>query len=319
MKKILSFILSTAMVLGILLTPLKAYATSAGVIAVSSGRLNVRRYGSSNASIISTLSKGIYVTLVAKSGDWWLVEYSEGKYGYCHSDYITIVSANTATVKIDYGTLNVRSGAGTSFAKTDSLSKGEEVIVLTSENGWSRIVYDGTKTGYVSSNYLSFASLPEYSFISLDVPDYKQTDSRWANVRIGSSGKTMAQIGCVTTSIAMMESYRSGSVIYPDTMSRKLSYSSSGDVYWPTDYTATYTKDEYLEKIYNLLKEGKPVLIGAKTYSGGQHWVVITGYKGGESPTEADFTINDPGSDTRTTLKQFLNTYPVFYKYFYYN
>ena len=39
---------------------------------------------------------------------------------------------------------------------------------------------------------------------------------------IGSSGKTIAQIGCATTGIAMLESYRTGSNIYPDAMSRKI-------------------------------------------------------------------------------------------------
>ena len=318
MKRIASFILSTAMILGIVFLPFNAYASSAGIISVSSGRLNVRRYGSSNASVISSLEKGIYVTLIAKSGDWWLVEYADGKFGYCHSDYINVVSSEVATVKIDSGYLNVRSGAGTSYSKTDSLLKDAKVIVLSTENSWSKILYNGTKTGYVSAKYLS-SSLSTVTTIQLEIPDFKQTDSRWANVRIGNSGKTIAQIGCVTTSIAMIESYRSGDTIYPNVMVKKLSYSSSGDVYWPTDYLPTYTNSNYLERIYNLLKEGKPVLIGAKTRSGGQHWVVITGYKGGETPTEADFIINDPATNTRTTLKQFFSAYPVFYKYFYYN
>ncbi len=321
MKKILSYILLTTLVLGIILTPLEAYASSfdAGIVSVARGKLNVRRYGSTSSSIISTLTKGIYVTIVAKSGDWMLVEYAQGKYGYCHSDYITIVSGTTATVKIDYGTLNVRSGGGTNYAKTDSLSKGKQVFVISSNNGWSHILYDGVKTGYVSSRYLSSSSPSGYSAISLDIPNYKQTDSRWSNVKIGNSGKTIGQIGCVTTGIAMMESYRSGKTIYPDAMSRKLSYSSSGNVYWPNDFVPTYTKEDYLERIYDTLKVGKPVLIGGKTSSGGQHWVVITGYSGGETLTESSFIINDPGSEARNNLKQFFNAYPIFYKYFYYN
>ncbi len=321
MKKFLSYILLTTLVLSIILTPLEVYASSpeVGVVSVSSGKLNVRRYGSTTSSIISTLAKGIYVTIIAESGDWVLVEFAQGKYGYCHSDYITVVSGTTATVKIDYGTLNVRSGGGTNYAKTDSLPKGKQVFVISSSNGWSHVLYDGVKTGYVSSRYLSSSSPSSYGAISLDIPDYKQTDKRWSGVKIGSSGKTIGQIGCVTTGIAMMESYRSGKTIYPDTMSRKLSYSSSGNVYWPTDFVPTYTKEAYLEKIYNVLKVGKPVLIGAKTSSGGQHWVVITGYSGGDTLTESGFIINDPGSETRKTLKQFFNAYPIFYKYFYYN
>ena len=59
------------------------------------------------------------------------------------------------------------------------------------------------------------------------------------------------------------------------------------------------------------------MLFGATNRSGGQHWVVITGFTGGEV-TAANFTINDPGTSSRTTLAQFLNAYPNFYKYFHY-
>ena len=63
---------------------------------------------------------------------------------------------------------------------------------------------------------------------------------------------------------------------------------------------------------------GTGVLFGAKKSGGGQHWVVITGFTGGSRLTADRFTINDPGSNSRTNLQQFLNAYPTFYKYFYY-
>ena len=116
----------------------------------------------------------------------------------------------------------------------------------------------------------------------------------------------------------MMESYRTGTTIYPDAMSKKLSYSSSGNVYWPGNYKAVTSSSGYLSKIYEELKESKPVLFGAKKTSGSQHWVVITGYNGGSTLTASGFSINDPGSSRRTNLQHLLNEYPNFYKYFYY-
>ena len=101
-------------------------------------------------------------------------------------------------------------------------------------------------------------------------------------------------------------------------MSKKLSYSSTGNLYWPSDYTVVTSSTGYLNKIYQKLKEGKPVLLGAKNSSGTQHWVVITGFTGGNSLTASGFTINDPGPKYRTNLQQFLNEYPTFYKFFYY-
>ena len=187
-------------------------------------------------------------------------------------------------------------------------------MVLSTASGWSRILYNGTRTGFVSSQYLSGSN----SAVSLAVPSFKQTDSRWANVQIGSSGKTMAQIGCATTGIAMMESYRTGSIITPDVMAKRLSYTASGSVYWPSNYVTVTNSSGYLSAIYSQLRQGRPVLFGAKNASGKQHWVVITGYTGASTLTASAFTVHDPGSNSRTTLQQFLNAYPTFYKFFYY-
>ncbi|MBQ7108681.1 MAG: SH3 domain-containing protein [Clostridia bacterium] len=290
-----------------------------GITSITSGVLNVRKSASTKSEIVSTLKKGSYVTLISKSGDWWKVEYKSGGYGYCHADYIKRVSHTDKVVKLTSGTLNVRSGPSTSHSRLTGLKNNQTVIELSTQNGWSKILFSGTKTGFVSSKYLALAeNSTTYSAVKLSVPSFKQYDSRWAKVKIGSSGKTIEQIGCATTAIAMMESFKNGSTIYPNEMAKKLSYTSSGNVYWPSHYTVVTTKTDYLKKIYLKLKEGKPVLLGAKNSYGSQHWVVITGFTGGAELVAEKFTINDPGSSTRTTLKSFLKSYPTFYKYFYY-
>lgn len=288
--------------------------SNAGAVTTTGGQLNVRASASSSAPVAAKLKKGSYITLIEKNGSWWKVEYAENKYGYCHADYITIVQGTPVTVATSSGALNVRNGAGTSYPKVGSVVKGEVVILLTTANGWSRILYDGIKTGYVSAQYLS----NYYSPVSLNVPDYKQMDERWAEKEIGTSGKVFREIGCATTAIAMMESYRTGTTIYPDAMAQKLTYTPSGSVYWPSHYKTVTNSSGYLSAIYSRLKQGRPVLFGAMNSYGKQHWVVITGYIGGSSLLTSGFTIRDPGSYSRTNLQQFLNVYPTFYKYFYY-
>lgn len=317
-KRFLSVCIIFGLAAGLFLLPLKAEAVTgqqAGKVSVSSGWLNVRTSPATSASVAGKLTKGSYVTLLSRSGAWWYVEYAKGRYGYCHGDYITQISATTAAVKTNSSNLNVRSGAGTSHARVASLPKGQQVLVLSSSGGWSHILFHGGSTGYVSSRYLSVSS--GYSPVSLAVPSFKQNDSRWASVKIGSYGKTMAQIGCATTAIAMMESYRTGTTVYPDAMAQKLRYTSSGDVYWPGNYTAVTNSSGYLEAIYHKLQSGRPVLFGARNSYGSQHWVVITGFTGG-TLTASGFTIHDPGTSSRTTLQQFLSGHPNFYKYFYY-
>lgn len=317
MKKILSVLLATLILMATFcLTAGAAGAGSAaGQVKTAGGRLNVRAGASTSSAVLTSLANGGYVTLISKSGAWWYVEYAKNRFGYAHGDYIRSVSGNPSTVQITSGSLNVRSGAGTSYAVIGSLSKGETVVVLSESGDWSRVLYHGVKTGYVSNRYLSRAGGD--SAVSLRVPSYKQTDSRWANVKIGTSGKTIAQIGCATTAIAMMESYRTGRTIYPDAMAKQLRYTASGSVYWPEHYRAVTDTAGYLSAIYHKLKAGKPVLFGAKTTAGSQHWVVITGFTGG-SVAASRFTVLDPGSNSRTNLQQFLNDYPVVYKYFYY-
>ncbi len=321
MKRKLSRILIIALMFTTFLLPTKTKAAEsnikAGQVKISSGWLNVRSRATSESDVLTTLKKDSYVTLLSKSGAWWRVEYDQNKYGYISAYYLAELSSKVAYVNISSGTLNVRSGAGSTYSAIDSLDKGQKVIVINTYGNWSFVLYDGTKTGYVSSWYLK-NSINAYRSVSLKVPSFKQSDSRWANVTLGTSGKRMADIGCATTGIAMMESYRTGTTIYPDAMSRKLKYTSSGSVYWPSNFTQVTSKTDYLKKIYEKLNSGKPVLFGAKNRNGGQHWVVITGFLGGDSLAANKFTVNDPGSTNRKTLQDLLNTHPNFYKYLYY-
>lgn len=314
MKRLFAILLAVLLAISIPMTARAADPVQAGAVTVSYGTLNVRSTASTASTVVASLPKGSYVTLLEKSDAWWRVQFGTDRYGYCHADYVTPIASTAATVAVGWGTLNVRSGAGTHYARVASLSKGETVAVLSTSGGWSRILYHGTKVGYVSAAYLSgTAAAP--SGVSLAVPSFKQTDSRWSGVTLGTSGKTIGQIGCTTTGIAMMESYRSGTTVTPDAMSRRLRYTASGNVYWPSNYRVTTSYN--LHNILAVLQAGKPILIGARNAYGSQHWVVITGYNGA-GLSAVNFQINDPGSNSRTNLQQFFNSYPSFYKYFTY-
>lgn len=322
MKKILSIFIVFMLVFGTLNLNVHAENESLkiGVVTTASGNLNVRSGATTNSAIIAKLYRGSYVTLISKKDNWWYVEYSKNSFGYCHENYIKTINSSVGFVNITNGSLNIRSGPGSSYSKIGSIYKNDIVLIIETIGNWHKIIYDGNKTGFVSKVYIGNKSSNSsiYDTIKLNVPNFKQTDSRWANTYIASSGKTIAQIGCATTGIAMMESFRTKTTIYPNTMSKKLKYTSSGNVYWPSHYTAITSNNNYLENIYKQLKSGKCVLFGAKNSYGSQHWVVITGYTGGSTLNASGFTINDPGSNTRTTLQSFLKSYPTFYKYFVY-
>ncbi len=325
-RKLITFALALFLAFGLILSPQRVSAAQmdshVGAVTTVSGGLNVRKSASTGSAILASLNKGSYVTLISKSGSWWKVEYAQNKYGYCHADFITPVEGKPAQVVTpDRNVLNVRSGPGTSYSRIATVNHGDIVMVRSTAKGWSRILYHGTKLGYVSSQFLPGVGNSNpgsgLSSISLAVPSMKQTDRRWSSYPLGTTGGTIGTIGCATTGIAIMESYRTGTTIYPNEMAKKLTYTSGGSVYWPSHYTVVTSKTGYLERIYELLQQGKPVLIGAKTNAGGQHWVVVKGFSG-SSLTASNFLIEDPGTSTRTNLQQFFNAYPNFYKYFYY-
>lgn len=321
LKRKICLILALILMWGIFIIPTKATKSIVGAARVntSSTSLNVRSSPSASATIKTTLKKNSYVTLISKSGSYWYVQYSPSGYGYCHSNYISKTSGYVMQVKTSTGRLRVRETVYANAAIKDHLYSGTQVTVLNTNSTHAKILYNGNKIGFVYKSYLvnPESVSTKYNAISLKVPDYKQTDSRWSKVTLGSSGQTIGKIGCATTALAMTESYRTGTTIYPDAMAKKLSYTSGGAVYWPSNYNIVTSSSGYLTVIYNTLKSGKPVIVGAKNSYGGQHYVVVTGVKACDSLTTSAFYINDPGSTSRTTLNQFLNAYPTFYKMLY--
>ena len=104
------------------------------------------------------------------------------------------VEAATTSNATATTSLNVRSGAGTSYSKIGSLYPGQSISVISTSNGWSKINYNG-KTGYVSSQYLrtssSTSSTPTTSNTSTSGSYYTTAN---LNVRSGA-GTNYPKIG----------------------------------------------------------------------------------------------------------------------------
>lgn len=89
--------------------------------------------------------------------------------------------------------VNVRSGAGTSFAKIGTVSKGDVVNVISIENGWAKVAATNTYVnGYISQQYLALEAT------SPATPSAKTVTvaCRKLNVRAGGS-TSFAKIGQV--------------------------------------------------------------------------------------------------------------------------
>lgn len=285
-----------------------------GQVNTSSSQLNIRKSATTSSNVIGKLNKGTYLTVINESSGWYYIEYSNNKFGYVKNNYIKKVASKEYYVTASK--LNVRSGDSTKYKVINQLNKNELVYIISTNNSFSKIVYNANSVGFVSNNYLSTNQVSSLAYPSktLNVTSYKQYDSRWANVKLGSSSATMKQSGCTTTAISMLESYRQQTSILPSSLAKKLSYTSSGALYWPTNLTVSTSKTNYLNVIYQNLTKNKPTILGCKKANGGQHYVVIYGFTGGNSLSTSNFKIHDPGSSSRSTLAEFLNAYPNFYK-----
>ena len=121
---------------------------------VTATTLNVRSGAGTSYSVLGSLSKGTKVEVISTTNGWSKISYN-GSTGYVSSQYLSdnTTSTNTTTKYVTATTLNVRSGAGTSYSKLGKLEYKEKVTVLSTSNGWAKINYKG-QAGYVSSSYL---------------------------------------------------------------------------------------------------------------------------------------------------------------------
>lgn len=279
---------------------------------------------SSNTSVATVSSAG-KVTGKATGTATITATTTSGKTATCKVTITNIpatkVTLSSSSVTLAVGNTKALTASLTPTNSTDSVKWTSSNTSVATVNSSGKITAKGkgtaTITAMATSGETAKCTVKVTSTISLKVPYYMQSDSRWSGVYVGT--KTIGKIGCLITSLAMKYSYDTGTTVYPDAMKNKLSFSNN-DLYWSSVTALGYTHKSYstsitnsiMKTIYTQLKKGNPVIIGGKSGSA-THWVVITGYKGTSTTnfTASDFTINDPSSKSRTTLKQFLNYRPT--------
>lgn len=91
--------------------------------------------------------------------------------------FTTKSHADNITGTVTASSLNVRSGASTSDSIIGKITKGENVEILSSSNGWYEIQYSENTDGWVSADYISLSSDKSQSKVikTLDVKAYAYT------------------------------------------------------------------------------------------------------------------------------------------------
>lgn len=129
---------------------------------------------------------------------------------------------------------------------------------------------------------------------SVNYPLYKQCDPKWGNQQIGTSSKTICQVGCLISSVSMALTGQ-GHSYNPSTLNQYLKthggYVSGDEYVWAS---INHIGLVYHGKVANThiksnLDAGNVVICNVHN---GRHWVLATGHSGD------NIHVNDPGYST---------------------
>lgn len=131
--------------------------------------INMRTHAGTSYSVVTMMSKGKTVTILASTRDssgniWYKVKYTSGGKtckGYMIKNFFTITKNGTTTAN-----LNMRNGAGTSYDRIGEIPKGRTLVLYgtRSVNGtsWYKVKYKVSgvyKTGWISGSYVKALNL----------------------------------------------------------------------------------------------------------------------------------------------------------------
>ena len=173
-NRIVSLIL--VMVLFVSAVPVNVFAAGDimyGIGFITGSSVRLRSEASTDAKIVTNAKKDEVVVVVSKEGDWYKVIYNL-KEGYMHADYVN--ASKTQNAELGYGTVtansvNIRSGAGTSYGKVNQTKRGEKVYIVGINNGWYKVIFENT-VGYIRSDYVDLTEIPYENSASSNTPKF---------------------------------------------------------------------------------------------------------------------------------------------------
>jgi len=167
-----------------------ALSTEISTITVAGAIVNLRIGAGSEYQKVGSVRKGDTFNILGSARDsdgviWYRIE-AAGVGGYISSEFVTVQSGTTTTttttttiiptttttkavgsgssvrevttgvVTTQNTSLNVRSGAGTTYGVIGNVNNGSTVTILGSSNGWYKIVFNSSNGyGYVSASYIT--------------------------------------------------------------------------------------------------------------------------------------------------------------------
>lgn len=149
-----------------------AVSSDFGTGTITGSDVRMRSGPGTSHSVLGTYPKGTQMKVTGVEGNWYAVNY-DGKDGYVSSDFMKVTSSAASSSstsqtttsssgtsgkgKVTGSSVNMRSGAGTSYSVLATFAKGTEVEITGKTGNWYAIRHNG-KSGYISADYLSVSS-----------------------------------------------------------------------------------------------------------------------------------------------------------------
>jgi cell wall-associated NlpC family hydrolase len=132
--------------------------TTTKTATIGGSSVNLRSAASTDSSVLAVLDKGAEVKLLSTEDGWCYVTYKD-QAGYVKADYVYVsgVCVGDSRGVVTGNCVNLRGTPSTSGSILSRLYAGAEVELLSLDNGWYAVSYNGT-SGYISADYVKPAS-----------------------------------------------------------------------------------------------------------------------------------------------------------------
>ncbi len=149
-----------------------SHAAQIGTGVCTASSLNVRTGPSSSYSKMGSIKRGTRVVVYDQRNGWYQIAFGNSA-GWCSGKYINFTASTDpdtgdttdspdaigqGIVRTSGGSLNVRSGPSTGYAKLGSLPNRASVVIYETKSGWYRIVYN-SKTAWIYGSYVAFTPI----------------------------------------------------------------------------------------------------------------------------------------------------------------
>ncbi|MCR4400797.1 MAG: SH3 domain-containing protein, partial [Syntrophomonadaceae bacterium] len=167
-----------ALLLGLclLLSPLAGLSRpllAATTATVTASVLNIRGGPGTSYAKVGTLLQGARITVLEQGGEWLKIQYNGNSTGWVSRSLVSLdapaaaassssgvktaaVGGATGTAVVTAASANLRAGAGTGFAVTGSVKKGDVLSVYSSSSGWYLVKTATGTSGYVAGWLVSY-------------------------------------------------------------------------------------------------------------------------------------------------------------------